>query len=149
MLQGLNVEEIKKYNESLRQQKEIASKLMAEIEFNTVELNRMCKEISAEIGREVTVENIREIYAERVAKINNTLQTGKEILRRVAEEEASASEVKPSVMEPMDTNDVVFNTPIKPEGAVFNQALNQGGLFADIDGGKPSTMPFDSGSIQI
>lgn len=87
MLQGLNVEEIKRYNESLRAQRERASKLNLEIEINTAELNRICAELTNELGIQVNASNLEQIYNERVAKINSTLQNGTEILKRVAEEE--------------------------------------------------------------
>lgn len=83
----LDVNEIKRYNQTLREYKERSAKLKAEIEFNTGELNRLCKELSDELKIEVTHENIDEIYKDRVSKINNTLEVGKEILQRIVEEE--------------------------------------------------------------
>lgn len=87
MNQGINVEEIKKYNEGLRAHTERAAKIKAELEINTNELNRICEELTAELGVTVTPENIEAIYKENVEKINNTLQTGNDVLRRIAEEE--------------------------------------------------------------
>ena len=75
MNQGINVEEIKKYNEGLRAHTERAAKIKAELEINTNELNRICEELTAELGVTVTPENIEAIYKENVEKINNTLQT--------------------------------------------------------------------------
>lgn len=83
----LNVEEIKKYNEALKAHKERAAKIRAEIEFNEAELNRLCAELTTELGVQVTPENLVEIYTQRVAKINSTLETGKEILKRIEEEQ--------------------------------------------------------------
>lgn len=92
MLEGVNIEEIKQYNQNLRAHTERASKLRAEIEFNNAELARACAELTAELGIQVTLDNIESIYAERVSSINSTLQSGMEILRRVAEEEKAAND---------------------------------------------------------
>lgn len=82
-LPQLNVEEIKAYNKSVREQKDKASKIRAEINFNNGELERLCKELTAELGVEVTVDNVEEIYNQYVEKINSTLNSGKEILKRI------------------------------------------------------------------
>lgn len=129
MLQGINVEEIKKYNESLRAQKDRASKLRAEIEFNTTELNRICQELTAELGIQVTPENIDTIYNDRVSKINSTLETGKEILKRVAEEEAAANQPAAQVQQP-----AAAVQPGVPPVPVFAQAATTTG-FANTTGG--------------
>ncbi len=86
-MKELNVQEIKEYNDRLREYKEKSSKIKAEIEFNTAELSRLCEELSVELGIEVTMDNLEEIYNDRVDKINNTLKVGKEILERIREEE--------------------------------------------------------------
>ena len=92
MLNGVNVEQIKQYNQQLREQKERASTIDAEIKFNSSELERLCNELTAQLGIQVTPDNIEQIYQEKVQEINNTLETGQEILRRVAEEEKQASQ---------------------------------------------------------
>lgn len=88
-MQGLNVEEIKSYNNSLRQHKERVAKLQAEVEYNKAELLRLSKELSDELGIEVTPENLEQIYNERVERINNMLETGREILKQIADEESN------------------------------------------------------------
>ena len=150
MLEGINVEEIKRYNESLRAHNERATKLKAEIEFNTVELNRLCAELSAELGIQVTIENLENIYNDRVAKINDTLKTGTEILRRIAEEEASANAAPiNNSLGAMGTapqqapNINGMTMPLGPIGtigtpaqqAAFNQG-NTNNMFSSLDGGK-------------
>ena len=87
MKQELNVEAIKKYNDSLREYKDKATKLRAELEFSQKELERQCNELSAELGMRVTPENVSDILEERIKKINNTLSIGTEILERVKAEE--------------------------------------------------------------
>lgn len=91
MQQGINLEQIKQYNASLREYKDKSNKLRAELEFNEQELNRQCSELSKELGITVTPDNVKEILEERLAKINNTLSVGTEILERVKAEEAAVN----------------------------------------------------------
>lgn len=93
MQSGINIDTIKQYNASLREYKEKSSKLRAEIEFSQKELDRQCKELSAELGIEVTPDNIKTILDERIAKINNTITVGTEILDRIKAEEKAAENV--------------------------------------------------------
>lgn len=95
MQQGINIETVKQYNASLREYKEKSAKLRAELEFNEQELNRQCAELSKELGREVTPDNIEEIMAERTVKIQNTIEIGTEILNRIKAEEAGAAGTAP------------------------------------------------------
>lgn len=119
MLNGINVEEIKKYNESLKAHNERASKLRAEIDFNKNELTRLCAELTQELGVTVTLENVRQIYDEKVRTINANLESGKEILRRVAEEEAAANNQDSMqtiatgqlIEEPVNTGNIGVETP--------------------------------------
>lgn len=83
----INVEEIKKYNAALKQQKDKANKLVAERDYKKSELDRNCKELSRELGIEVTPENIKGIYEEYVVKISNAVKSGNEILKRIQSEE--------------------------------------------------------------
>lgn len=118
MINGINVEAVKQYNASVRAHKERASKIRAEIDFNKAELNRLCTDLSNELGLEVTAENIEMIYNERVAKINSTLATGMEILKRVEEEEAAANrpqqaQVQQPVQSPVFETGVGFTGDMK------------------------------------
>lgn len=88
MQPGISIEEIKKYNASLREYKGKAATLTAQIEVNRNELERQCKELSAEIGIEVTPSNVKQILEERIAKINNTMMVGNEILGRIRAQES-------------------------------------------------------------
>lgn len=87
MLQGVNLEEIKKYNSSLKMYKDKAASLNAEIEYNSKELDSLCAELTAELGTQVTRENVEQIYNDQVSKINSTLQSGTAVLSKIASEE--------------------------------------------------------------
>ena len=87
MLQGVNLDDIRKYNASLKQYKDKAASLNAEIEYTNRELDSLCAELTAELGVQVTRENVEEIYNEQIAKINSTLQSGNAVLAKIASEE--------------------------------------------------------------
>lgn len=97
MLQGINIDEIKNYNSSLKQYREKAASLNAQIEYTNQELDNLCKELTAELGKEVTRENIEQIYTEEVTKIQSTLQSGNAVLAKIASEGQSASVAQTSV----------------------------------------------------
>lgn len=120
MLQGINVEEIKKYNDGLRAHTERAAKIKAELEINTNELTRICAELTNELGVTVTPENIDAIYKENVDKINSTLQTGNEVLRRIAEEEAAINNPVSAVEQPQAVVEPSVGNVGTPQNAGVN-----------------------------
>lgn len=86
MMNGVDINQVKQYNEQLKRYKEQAAKIKVEIEMNTSELNRLCEELTAELGVQVTPDNIEQIYNDRVEKVRNTLQSGTEIMDRIRQE---------------------------------------------------------------
>ena len=58
MMNGVDINQVKQYNEQLKKYKEQAAKIKVEIEMNTSELNRLCEELTAELGVQVTPDNI-------------------------------------------------------------------------------------------
>lgn len=93
MLQGINLDEVKQYNATLKQYREKAANLNAEIEYTNKELDALCAELTAELGKPVTRDNIEQIYNEQVASIESTLQSGKAVLAKIAGEEQNKSQV--------------------------------------------------------
>ena len=85
-MNGVDINQVKQYNEQLKQYKEQAAKIKVEIEMNTSELNRLCDELTTELGIQVTPDNIEQIYKDRVEKVQNTLQSGTEIMNRIRQE---------------------------------------------------------------
>ena len=162
-MQGINVEDVKKYNDSLRAQQEKAANIKAEIEFNNKEFARGCEDLTRELGIQVTPENLEQIYNDRVAKINSTLQTGKEILARIAEEEASmntpavtASEPSANVSTSANAGQVFAQAPstnvppvVPPVFASNPNNQFSNAPFASLDGGKESFGNNNGGSIMI
>lgn len=91
-MKEINVEQIKAYNTRLREYKEKSSRLEAEINVRTNELQRVCDELTKELGRQVTPENVEQIYDEYVEKISKDLEQGMAILQRIANEEQQAAQ---------------------------------------------------------
>ena len=69
MLNGINIEEVKKYNDSIKYYKDQSARLSVEIEMNEKELKQLCEQLTAELGVEVTPDNIEQVYNEQVQKI--------------------------------------------------------------------------------
>ena len=93
MLQGVDLNQVKQYNASLKQYKDKAASLNAEIEYTNKEIDALCAELTNELGIKVTRDNIQQIYDEQVSKINSTLQSGNAVLAKIASEEQAASTV--------------------------------------------------------
>jgi uncharacterized protein YukE len=83
----INANRIKEYNKRVKNYKDTAFKLKAEIQFHLNELNKLCEELSEELGIKVTPENIEKIRKERLEKIQETLKVGEEILDNITKEE--------------------------------------------------------------
>lgn len=83
----LNIQEIREYNKELKEYTRKFSDVRAKMELNTNEVNRLCRELTEELGIEVTPQNLETVYTECVNKINNQLAAGKEILERIKREE--------------------------------------------------------------
>lgn len=93
-IMSVDVQRVKAFNDELKKYNEKAAKNAAEIEFNNREIKRICDELTAELGVQVTPENIAQIAEERIAKIENTLQVGEAILARIKQEEEAAANVE-------------------------------------------------------
>lgn len=91
MINGINIEEVKKYNSSLKLYRDQASRLEYEIEANEKELKSLCEELTTELGVKVTIDNIEQIYNEQVASINQTLETGTAVINKIKQEASGQS----------------------------------------------------------
>lgn len=90
MVNGINMEDVKRYNAELKLYKEKAAQVKTRIEINTAEIDRLCAELSAELGVTVTRDNASDILRERTEKIMNSLKVGNEILSHIKAEEANS-----------------------------------------------------------
>lgn len=122
MVAGVNLEEVKKYNAALKQYKDQAAALKAEIEYTNRELDTLCSELTTELGVQVTRDNVEQIYNDQVTKINSTLQSGNAVLAKIQSEEAAASQPQastsspsPSPVIPQAAPQVQPATPVAPQ----------------------------------
>lgn len=145
---GINLEEVKKYNEALKSYTEKSSKIQAELEINSNELNRLCVELTQELGIQVTVDNIEQIYTEHINKIQETLNLGNEVLTRIANEEADLANRNSSPQvgvvggagQPPVMGEVIQQAPPVPEGSPLMGEGQLLGVPTQVDVGTPQTV---------
>lgn len=129
MVQGVDIEQVKKYNSQLKGYKEQASRITAQIDYSKAELTNLCNELTAELGKQVTPENIEEVYNEFMSNLKSTLDTGTTILTQIANDGQTqpASQVAPQVTQQAThqiNSQVVNSVGANPAGAMptFQQA---------------------------
>lgn len=88
---NVNIESIREYNKQLREVQEKASKIAARIEINNAELDRLCTELSSELGTTINADNIEQVKNEYLQRIESILTAGEQILNRVKMEEYQAT----------------------------------------------------------
>lgn len=85
-MSNINLSEIKEYNNRVTKLQKDVSQIMAEKKIHTKELEALCSELSEELGRPITPDNIEQVYQELSQKIEETIKSGTEILDRVSRE---------------------------------------------------------------
>ena len=83
---NVNIEAVKQYNATLKQYKEQATNINAEINFLNKEIDNICAELTTELGMTVTKDNVEQICKDLCDKINGSLQSGNAILSKIANE---------------------------------------------------------------
>ena len=138
MLQGVNIDQVRQYNNSLKEYRDKAAKIQAAIEFNEKELERLCQELTTTLGVVVTVDNIEQIRDEYISKINNTLTTGMDIINRIkSEEEMMNSAMSDTVLNNSVTNNEMANnagvaSTTQQYSSPSQSQTNQTPIFASI-----------------
>lgn len=120
MVQGVDIEQVKKYNSQLKGYKEQASRITAQIDYSKAELTNLCNELTAELGKQVTPENIEEVYNEFMSNLKSTLDTGTTILTQIANDgqaqpasqvvPQAVPQVNPQMVNPVGATPVGANT---------------------------------------
>lgn len=148
MLQGVDLNQVKQYNASLKQYKDKAASLNAEIEYTNKEIDALCAELTTELGIQVTRDNIQQIYDEQVSKINSTLQSGNAVLAKIASEEQAASTVATPVtpITPVAPTTPVMQTavptpPVAPTAPTAQEATSVAGSVFGTASPTPATLP--------
>lgn len=148
MLQGVDLNQVKQYNASLKQYKDKAASLNAEIEYTNKEIDALCAELTTELGIQVTRDNIQQIYDEQVSKINSTLQSGNAVLAKIASEEQAASTVATPVtpITPVAPTTPVMQTavptpPVAPTAPTAQETAPVAGSVFGTASPTPATLP--------
>lgn len=147
MLQGVDLNQVKQYNASLKQYKDKAASLNAEIEYTNKEIDALCAELTNELGIQVTRDNIQQIYEEQVSKINSTLQSGNAVLAKIASEEQAASTVATPVapVTPVAPTPVmqtaVPTPPVAPVAPTAQETTSVAGSVFGTASPTPATLP--------
>lgn len=144
MLQGVDLNQVKQYNTSLKQYKDKAASLNAEIEYTNKEIDALCAELTNELGIQVTRDNIQQIYDEQVSKINSTLQSGNAVLAKIASEEQAASTVATPVapVTPVAPTPVMQTAvPTPPVAPVAQETTSVAGSVFGTASPTPATLP--------
>ena len=127
MLQGIDLNQVRQYNTSLKQYKDKASSLKAEIDYTNKEIDTLCTELSAELGINVTRDNIQQVYEDQVSKINSTLQSGNAVLAKIASEEQTAAQTQTvQTVQAQAAQTPVQSVPTPPEAPTVGVALTGG-----------------------
>ena len=80
---NLDLERIRQYNKKCNDYKNKLSNIMAERKIMKDNLDNLCRQLSAQLGMEVTPDNLSQVYEERSQAIMQTLESGEDILRRI------------------------------------------------------------------
>ena len=83
---AITTDEIRKYNEKLNECRQKKVKLETELEVSKREIDKLCAELSNELGITVNQDNIGQIYREYMEKLENKVKSGMEILNRIESE---------------------------------------------------------------
>lgn len=86
-MERLDLDRIREYNKNCNEQKRKLAQLIAERNIKQENLNRLCSQLSQQLGMEVTVDNIEKVYEDKVQSVNNILEAGEGILKRIKESE--------------------------------------------------------------
>jgi len=155
----VDTQRIKNFNENLKSAKAKSAKIDAEIEFNSKEIDTLCKELSADIGRQITPENAEAVLNELNAELMNTLEVGESILNRISEEErALANNANLSMQtggqvgmtaQPMNTGVQagVLNNTNGQEMPMMQPQVTQAGNGAGMQFGLPGMQTTNIGSV--
>ena len=154
MLDNSTLEQVKQYNNNLKQYRAKSAQLTAEIEYINREIDNLCNELTAELGVQVTKENIEQMCKEQSEKIINSLQSGNAVLAKIASEEQNTTSVNNTQpAQPTFTQQVVQPTPVAPvtpitpvqqtmnvmQSNVVPQASVQGSVFNGQSTSLPNT----------
>lgn len=83
---AVSAEDIRRYNARLNEYKKQSVELQAELGVAKREIERLCKELSEKLGKEINEENIAQVYMEYMSNLEEKISTGNGILDRIESE---------------------------------------------------------------
>ena len=132
---GIDLERVREYNKRCNSYKEKLSELSAERKIVSANLDNICKQLEKQLGREVTPQNIEEVYQAESLKVMNTLEAGESILQRIERAENGGQE-QTSMAE----------NPVNEQASMTGQATMAGSPGAiNGFGGTPVNQPANNG----
>ena len=132
---GIDLERVREYNKRCNSYKEKLSELSAERKIVSANLDNICKQLEKQLGREVTPQNIEEVYQAESLKVMNTLEAGESILQRIERAENGGHE-----QAPMAGNPVNEQAPITGQTTMAGNPGAMNGF-----GGTPVNQPANNG----
>lgn len=112
---NIDINTAKQYNEALKKASGTASQLEAQRDFMQKEIESLCRELSAEIGETVTIENAEAVLEKYAEKINNTVNTGNIVLAKIESEINGVQTVaQPQAVVQPQATEIQAGTPVAP-----------------------------------
>lgn len=160
---SIDLERVREYNKRCNSYKEKLSELSAERKIVSANLDNICKQLEKQLGREVTPQNIEEVYKAESLKVMNTLEAGESILKRIEraengglELESAESSMKEQTVGAGTTGNIGASTGAVGVGAVsgnanINENAGFNGFAGDIQhpkGMNPTTQNQSNGFEQ-
>lgn len=87
----MEIERIEQFNARLKGLQQQAAQLQSSVNFHKARLEETCGQLTKMLGIEVTPENLNKVYEDYMKKVENTVNTGEEIMRRIDSQEAMGS----------------------------------------------------------
>lgn len=150
---GIDLERVREYNKRCNSYKEKLSELSAERKIVSANLDNICKQLEKQLGREVTPQNIEEVYQAESLKVMNTLEAGESILQRIERAENGGQEQMAEAGNPVNEQTMAGQgATVGNPGAMngfggtsVNQPANNGFKGAPINTGfdQPANTGFD------
>lgn len=82
-MNDIDVKRLTTYNNECNAYKQKLAQMLAERKILQENINQQCAQLSQQLGREVTLDNIKQIYEEKVNSIESILESGEAILNRI------------------------------------------------------------------
>lgn len=141
---GIDLERVREYNKRCNSYKEKLSELSAERKIVSANLDNICKQLEKQLGREVTPQNIEEVYQAESLKVMNTLEAGESILQRIERAENGGQEQTSMAGNPVNEQTSMTGQATMAEnpgamngfgGTSVNQPANNGFNGAPVNNG--------------